>query len=236
MSDMLPPAHLRYGAALAATALGVLVRWPLQPLLQDVAPFLTFYLAVLLGSCYGGLGPGLLATALSALVVACAPAGVSASVVLSRPSDSVALGLFLVVGALTSVLSEGFHRARRRTADVHRRLQESEDRYQTTLASIGDGVIVTDLQGRITFVNSVARALTGWGEEALGRPLREVFVLVHEGSRLPVDGPATRVLRDGTVLSATHQAVLLARDGREVCVSDSAAPVRDRRGVTAGWS
>jgi PAS domain S-box-containing protein len=234
MSDVLPPAYLRYGAAFAATALGVLARWPLQPLLEDIAPFVTFYLAILVGSSVGGLGPGLMATALSALVVAWAPAGFTASFDLSRLGDRIALGLFVLVGVITSVLSEAFHRARRRAASAHRRLQESEDRYHTTLASIGDGVIATDLEGRITFLNSVARHLTGWGEAALGRPLREVFVLVDASSRRPVDGPATRVLRDGRVQSAAHQAVLLALDGREVCVADSAAPVRDQRGVTRG--
>jgi PAS domain S-box-containing protein len=234
MSDVTPPAYLRYGVALLATGLGMLARVPIQPILEDAAPYVTFYLAILVGSSFGGLGPGLLATGLSALVVAGAPAELLGSFDLARPGDRVGLIVLVAVGALTSLLGEGLHRARRHALATHLRLRESEDRYQTTLASIGDAVIATDLQGRVTFLNAAARTLTGWGEDALGRPLRDVFVLVHEDTHQRIEGPATLVLRDGTVLSAAHRALLVARDGREACVSDSTAPVRDQRGRTHG--
>ena len=104
-----------------------------------------------------------------------------------------------------------------------------------TLRSIGDAVIVTDLQGHITFVNAVATALTGWdAQEAVGRPLAEVFNIVNEQTRQPVENPVTKVLRDGVVVGLANHTVLIARDGREVPIDDSGAPVRGEDGSIAG--
>ena len=114
---------------------------------------------------------------------------------------------------------------------AERKLRESERRYAVTLASIGDAVIATDDQARVTFLNPVAEALTGWPrEEAIGRPLAEVFHIINEETRQPVEDPAAKVLRLGTVVGLANRTVLLARDGREVPIDDCGAHHHRRPG------
>jgi PAS domain S-box-containing protein len=118
---------------------------------------------------------------------------------------------------------------------AERRLAESERRYATTLASIGDAVVATDPGGRITFLNAVAERLTGWSSaEAAGRPLPEVFRIVNEDTHQPIENPVEKVLRTGTVVGLTNRTLLLARDGREFPIDDSAAPIHDDEGTTTG--
>ena len=82
---------------------------------------------------------------------------------------------------------------------AERALAEQRERFRVTLSSIGDAVIATDARGRVTFTNPVAEDLTGWDqEEAAGKPLEDVFRIVYEETREPVEHPVARVLRDGT--------------------------------------
>jgi PAS domain S-box-containing protein len=105
--------------------------------------------------------------------------------------------------------------------------QESEARLRTTLESIGDGVIATDDEGRVTLMNPVAQALTGWTDAgARGRPIEEVFAIVNEATRQPVENPVAQVRREGSIVGLANHAILLARDGREIPIADSAAPIR----------
>jgi PAS domain S-box-containing protein len=114
-------------------------------------------------------------------------------------------------------------------------VQKERDWLRVTLASIGDAVITTDTEGRVTFLNGVAEALTGWATaDAAGRPLESVFRLVHEETRQPVENPAARALREGGVVGLANQAVLLGNDGSERPIDDSAAPVRDAHGRIIG--
>src|SRR3984893_13184454 len=118
---------------------------------------------------------------------------------------------------------------------AERKLRESERRFVTTLASIGDAVIATDNQARVTFMNPVAESLTGWPQsEAIGRPLPEVFRIAHEETRKTVEDPAAKVMRLGTVVGLANHTVLLARDGREIPLDDCGAPIIDDQGATAG--
>src|SRR5881227_3253860 len=99
--------------------------------------------------------------------------------------------------------------ARRRAEEA---LRKQSEWLRVTLASIGDAVISTDTEGRVTFVNAVAEALTGWPRvEARGRPLPEVFVILDEETRLPVENPALRALREGTIVGLANHTVLVAR-------------------------
>jgi two-component system cell cycle sensor histidine kinase/response regulator CckA len=119
--------------------------------------------------------------------------------------------------------------------DVERRLRESEQRLATTLTSMGDAVIATDADGRITFLNPVAEALTRWPvAEAKGERLETVFRIVDAVTRLALDSPVARALREDRVVTIGDQMLLLARDGVEVPVDDSAAPIRDERGQLLG--
>ena len=96
-----------------------------------------------------------------------------------------------------------------------------------TLGSIADAVLTTDTEGRITFLNPVAEALTGWSlQDALGQPCEMVFRLVHERTRQPLESPVARVLRDGLIGDLAPQTVLITRDGRDVPVADLSAPIR----------
>src|SRR5207253_7730506 len=97
-----------------------------------------------------------------------------------------------------------------------------------TLSSIGDAVMATDSHGRITFLNPVAEALTGWPlQDALGQPCEAVFRLVHARTRQPLESPVAQVLRDSTVVGLAPQTVLLTRDGRELPIADLSAPIRN---------
>jgi PAS domain S-box-containing protein len=109
-------------------------------------------------------------------------------------------------------------------------VREEKARLHTTLLSIGDAVIVTDTDSRITIMNPVAQALTGWQDEATGRPLADVFRIINEQTRQPVDSPVSRVIREGTVVGLANHTVLIARDGRETPIDDSGAPVRNSAG------
>jgi len=109
------------------------------------------------------------------------------------------------------------------------------ERLRVTLESIGDAVIATDLDGRVSHLNRVAESLTGWrADEAKGQPLEAVFRIVNESTREPVENPATRALRDGTVVGLANHTLLVRRDGAETPIDDSAAPIRDRQGHVHG--
>ena len=104
-----------------------------------------------------------------------------------------------------------------------------------TLASIGDGVIVTDLKGRIRFLNEVAESLTGWcAERAQDQPLHSVFHIVNERTREPVEDPTLKVLQSGATTGLANHTTLLSKSGREIPIDDSAAPIRSAEGTLLG--
>ncbi|MBM4397532.1 MAG: PAS domain S-box protein [Deltaproteobacteria bacterium] len=114
-------------------------------------------------------------------------------------------------------------------------LAEERERLAVTLRSIGDGVITADTEGRIVLVNRVAEELTGWRQdEAVGRPLAEVFRIVHQTTRRPCEDPVSKVLASGMVVGLANHTVLLARDGRERVLADSGAPIRDAHSRIVG--
>ncbi len=112
---------------------------------------------------------------------------------------------------------------------------QSDNALQAALASVGDGVIVTDDRGLVDFLNPVAESLTGWSlESARRQPLAAIFRIVNERTRVPVDDPVAKVLQTGAIQGLANHTVLLSRDGREVPIDDSAAPIRWPDGRTAG--
>ena len=114
-------------------------------------------------------------------------------------------------------------------------LDEERERAQVTLASIGDGVIRTDREGRVDYLNPVAERLTGWSAaEALGQPLGRVFQVLDEVARKPLPDPVERCLREGRAVELPGPLLLVRRDGIEFAVRDSVAPVRDREGRISG--
>ena len=122
--------------------------------------------------------------------------------------------------------------ARQQAAAV---LHEQREWFRTTLAGIGDAVIATDTEGRVRFLNSVALELTGWKEdESAGLPLESVFMIVNEQTRKNVENPALRALKGGVVVGLANHTILIARDGTERPIDDSAAPIRDSDGKMIG--
>jgi PAS domain S-box-containing protein len=124
-------------------------------------------------------------------------------------------------------------------AVLRARRLEVEQRTQawitTTLRSIGDAVIATDPSGHVTFMNPVAERLTGWVEkDARGRLLDEVFAILSEQTRETVESPVTKVLREGTIVGLANHTILRTKQGREVPIDDSAAPIRDASGHLFG--
>jgi PAS domain S-box-containing protein len=156
----------------------------------------------------------------------------------SRAPLILGLGLALIagLGALTLVLWQRNRKAHYRALHASEaRLRASMERQSVTLQAIGDGVIATDFRGRTEFLNPVAETLTGWNnEEARGRPAEDIFRIVHETTGDPVEDPVGRVLREGMVLGLGNHTLLLARDGTERPIADSAAPIRDEQGEITG--
>jgi PAS domain S-box-containing protein len=114
-------------------------------------------------------------------------------------------------------------------------LLEQTELLRTTLASIGDGVISTDAQGRVVFLNRVAQQLCAWTQaDAAGRPLAEVFRIINEPTSAKAETPVDRVLREGSVVGPSNQTLLIARDGTERPIDDSAAPIRGLSGEIEG--
>ncbi len=112
---------------------------------------------------------------------------------------------------------------------------EQQERLRVTLASIGDAVIATDVDGRVTFLNAVAELLTGWKpEDARGQPLESVFRIVNEKSLEPAENPAKKALREGRVVGLANHTALVQRDGSRIAIDDSAAPIRDSGGQIVG--
>ncbi len=140
------------------------------------------------------------------------------------------------------LLAEFMHSANARMLDESRArrhaeftLAQEKELLATTLASIGDAVIVTDVSGCVSSLNSEAERLTGWvGAEAVGRPLVSIFQIVNERSRQPADNPVDQVLRIGSVVALANHTILISKDGREWPIHDSAAPIRHGDGPILG--
>src|ERR1051326_6430062 len=118
---------------------------------------------------------------------------------------------------------------------THEALHQQQEWLRVTLSSIGDALITTDTAGKITFLNPVAKTLTGWTlEESSGVPLDKIFRIVNEETRHTVESPATRALREGVVVGLANHTLLIAKDGSERPIDDSAAPIRNAKGEIAG--
>jgi PAS domain S-box-containing protein len=132
-------------------------------------------------------------------------------------------------------LAETFNTMAEKVRAREKALRESEQRWAVTLASVGDAVIAADTDGRVTFLNKVAVELTGWSmAEAAGKPVADVFRIVNEYTRAPVEDPVGKVLKSGMIVELANHTMLLSRGGGEVPIDDSGAPIRDEEGQTLG--
>ena len=114
--------------------------------------------------------------------------------------------------------------------DYAKKYKESEKWFSTTLSSIGDAVIATDKLGNIQFENPIAEVLTGFKqEESIGKPLEDVFHIINEDTRKSVENPVLRVIREGIIVGLANHTVLIAKDGKEIPIADSGAPIKDEK-------
>jgi PAS domain S-box-containing protein len=114
-------------------------------------------------------------------------------------------------------------------------LRQQREWFRVTLASIGDAVITTDVNGHVTFLNPIAEHMTGWAlEAARGKPLDEIFLIVNEDTQQPAENPVEKVLASGTIVELANHTALIARDGTRIAIEDSAAPIRDASGKISG--
>ncbi len=151
----------------------------------------------------------------------------------SALASAVAAGLLalLAIGAFTRLL----RRQIRERSAAAAALRAEKERFRTTLASIGDGVITTDTATAVTFLNAVAEELTGWKHgDAAGQPLQRVFHIINEDSGDLAENPAVRALRDGVIVGLANHTVLRTPAGDEHPIDDSAAPIRAADGTIIG--
>ena len=213
--------------AIAALAAAVLIRWLLDPVIGDSLPVVTLFGAVAAAVWVGGVLPATAAAILGYLACAYLFIPPRGEIVFDVPRV-VGLAAYLFTCSLIIAIGEAMRRAQARE-------RERSDLLRITLASIGDAVITTDNEGRVTYLNAVAESLTGWRQEdATGQPLDTVFRALDEQTRKPIESPATRALREGTVVSLANHTLLVGRDGAERPVDDSAAPIRDELGRVSG--
>ncbi|MFN7783602.1 MAG: EAL domain-containing protein [Lysobacterales bacterium] len=138
-----------------------------------------------------------------------------------------------VVGAFQDITARVAQQAREQA--LKDALAREHELLQVTLQSIGDAVITTDPEGRVTWLNPVAERLTGWLQaQALGRPVEEIFRIVHEHTRAPAPDPVRGCLATGCISTLIENTLLLARDGREIGIEDSASPIRGADGQLHG--
>jgi PAS domain S-box-containing protein len=150
-----------------------------------------------------------------------------------------ALGMGVLIGMFTRSRLHAVSAAYRTSLEVLSRraeeLYQSEQQLRTTMASIADGVIACDAEGRVQIMNPVAQQLTGWTQaDAHGKPLEEVFRIVSESTRDPLENPVAKVQRLNRVVGVAGHTVLLRKDGTELDIADSASPILDQHGTTTG--
>lgn len=217
-----------YALSLVALLAALVLRGLLDPLLGDTLPLVTLYGAVAAAvwvSGYGAAAVVAVAGYLACNYLFIEPRGVVHVVDLETV---VGFGAYLFTCGLIIALGVAARHA-------HARAAERRETLRVTLHSIGDAVITTDVAGRVTYLNESAESLTGWSRaDAVGQPLAEVFRIVDETTRQPVESPASRVLREGTVLGLADRTLLIRRDGSQLPIDDSAAPIRDELGVVSG--
>jgi PAS domain S-box-containing protein len=149
---------------------------------------------------------------------------------LARASNAMAARLMETTTSVVNLQREVDERKR-----AQEKLREALEELEITLHSIGDAVISTDLEGRVRQMNPVAEQLTGWTEaEAQGRPLEDVFHIVQEETRTPVENPVQRVLHERLIVGLANHSLLIGRTGVEYPIADSGAPIRDEDHVTVG--
>jgi PAS domain S-box-containing protein len=216
----------QYAFALLVLVVATAVRALLNPILDEQLPYIFYFVAVAVVSLMCDLYPALVELVGSTLLT---------NLLFLRPQHHLTFsrtllfgGLYLIGGAVVVYAGQ-----------VHRRsataLQEQKDWLHTILSSIGDAVISTDVEGRVTLMNRVAETLTGWPlEEAQSKPLAEVFRIVNQETRQTAENPVDKVRRLNHVVGLANHTILITRNGEDIAIDDSGAPIFAPDGTLAG--
>ena len=151
----------------------------------------------------------------------------------------VAIITFLAIFYVGATVAWMYHRRQR---NLYRKLlhnsttlHQTQEEFSATLYSIGDGVITTDKEGLVKHLNPMAESLTGWSEQdAKNKPIEDVFHIINENTCEKVESPVTKVLRDGKIVGLANHTLLLSKDGKEIPIDDSGAPIKDKEGNLLG--
>ena len=225
---------VRYGSVGVIVALAVLTRWLLEPVLEN-AGFSIFLVAVLMGAWVGGIGPSLLGQTLLLLIHAACFAPSQSQHPQTMTRTILGFCAYYLVGTVVAALSEARQAALKRVAQQIEKVALQDEKLQATISGIGDGVLVTDHAGRVSFMNPVAQTMTGWLErEALGQAVESVFQIQQAPGGPIVDSPLGNVLQTGESLRESRVLYLVSRHGQQVPVTFNATPIRIPSGGIAG--
>ena len=235
---------VRYGASTVVILLAFLSRQVLEKITGGpLPPYITFFPAVMLVAMLGGFWPGIFTTLLSSFATATWILSRSARLEI-KAGDQVSLGIFICAGFVMSVFADVYRETRNRAEAYEKELavreseaalQQSRERLQVTLSSIGDAVVSCDATGRITFMNPKAEEYVGWTTEAAaGTPIQQVLRVVDEETGEPVEDIAAQVLRERSPVRRADHLALVGRDGQSIPIEGSAAPIRDAAGELTG--
>lgn len=149
----------------------------------------------------------------------------------SRVNLIILVFILFIVSILTVLITAYHYRQRtifQKLLEKEGDLRKTHGKFMATLYSIGDAVIMTDVNSLITHMNYTSELLTEWKEsEAIGRPLEEIFKIINEETRMKVESPVIKVLKEGIVVGLANHTLLITKNGKEIPIADSGAPIRD---------
>jgi PAS domain S-box-containing protein len=223
-----------YAFAIVLVIVAMAIRSWLHPLMQQSGLAILFAAAVI-AAWIGGVGPGLMSLAILHVIDAYWFHTPSVALVEPNTSSIVTVSAYYLVIATVGILSQTRRSAQRRASEQQREAAAQRERLRATLTCMADGVLVADLQGRLTLMNPAAAEMTAWtNEEANGLPWWEVLALRREDGQDDLENPIDRALRNEGVVHETMPLVLTARSGHTIPIAYSAAPVRDSQGNVTG--
>lgn len=245
-----------YVVACLVGCLAIVTRLLMDPVLHERLPFIIFFPAAVLVARTYGKRPALVTLLIATLGTVWFVLEPRGSAGISQSEYRIGLLIWVAMSVAGIELVARLDKAKRSVEQSllrlreHQELLESEiaerrraqaktveerERLKITLHSIGDGVIATDAMGQVTLLNPIAEQLTGWVQaEAAGQPLEKIFQIVNEDTRQPVDNPALRALREGRIVGLANHTLLIAKDGTERPIDDSAAPILGIDGAILG--
>lgn len=231
--NFLKQSAVAYVVALGVVVVATIIRMLLSPILQDGSPFATYVLAVIIVAWFGGLRPALVAAVLGFFL-----ATFLFVFPYNNEINSNAIGrfsMYFMICLTVAGFAEMARVAQSRSIQAEHNAKRQADTLRITFASFGDAVISTDMSETVTFINVVAQELTGWaGDSAVGKKLEVVYSILNERTRSPIDSPAKQVLEVGHTITHQDRMILVAKDGTELPIESTTAPIRGDQGEVNG--